>query len=257
MSQLGFVTYLLNYPRIVLDTVCAYKSLVTKPEGKSPRACPTVHGNSIITNVRTCRTHWSRGSQCKLKCGNEITGFTDGGKFIDSYYQFLKKIDKQSLNRPADCNAFVVTDWNLKSSSFSNKVCRRLCLKCDGRRSETRYRLSAKRTSPFKSAGASVHSSTGSRGVRNSGSNAGYTMFRGCVKSTGYPLHSPVSPSLPLPCVNACHHISTGRYKNRIHQKRHVITIYELQTDISNGVRPAKMFLRQIPNSLDSNRAKE
>ena len=30
-------------------------------------------------------------------------------------------------------------------------------------------------------------------------SNAGYTMFRGSVKSTGYPLHSPVSPSLPLP----------------------------------------------------------
>ena len=27
---------------------------------------------------------------------------------------------------------------------------------------------------------------TGSRGVRNSGSNAGYTMFRGSVKSTGY-----------------------------------------------------------------------
>ena len=34
--------------------------------------------------------------------------------------------------------------------------------------------------------------STGSRGVRISGSNAGYTMFRGSVKGTGYPLHSPV-----------------------------------------------------------------
>jgi hypothetical protein len=43
-----------------------------------------------------------------------------------------------------------------------------------------------------------------------SGSNAGYTVFRGSVKSTGYPLHSPVSPSLPLPCVTVCHHISTG-----------------------------------------------
>ena len=49
--------------------------------------------------------------------------------------------------------------------------------------------------------GKSVQSTTGSRGVRISGSNAGYTMFRGIVKSTGYPLHSPVSPSLPLPCV--------------------------------------------------------
>jgi len=36
-----------------------------------------------------------------------------------------------------------------------------------------------------------------------SGSNAGYTMFRGSVKGTGYPLHSPVSPSLPLPCITA------------------------------------------------------
>jgi hypothetical protein len=58
--------------------------------------------------------------------------------------------------------------------------------------------------------GASVQSTTGSRGMRISGSNAGYTMFRGSVKSTGYSLHSPVSPSLPLPCVTVCHHISTG-----------------------------------------------
>ena len=37
-------------------------------------------------------------------------------------------------------------------------------------------------------------------------------MFRGSVKNTGYPVHSPVSPSLPLPCVTVCHHISTGLY---------------------------------------------
>jgi hypothetical protein len=67
-------------------------------------------------------------------------------------------------------------------------------LKCDGTRAETRFRLSAKWTSPFKWAGASVQSTAGSRGVRISGSNAGYTMFRGSVKGTGYPLHSPVSP---------------------------------------------------------------
>jgi hypothetical protein len=88
----------------------------------------------------------------------------------------------------------------------------RLRLKCDGTRAETRFRLSVKRTSPFKTAGASVQSTTGSRGVRISGSNARYTMFRGSVKSTGYPLHSPVSPSLPLPGVTVCHHISTGLY---------------------------------------------
>jgi hypothetical protein len=73
----------------------------------------------------------------------------------------------------------------------------RLRLKCDGTRAETRFRLSGKRASPFKSAGESVQSTTGSRGVRISGSNGGYTMFRGSVKGTGYPLHTPVSPSLP------------------------------------------------------------
>ena len=62
------------------------------------------------------------------------------------------------------------------------QVCR-LRLKRDGTRAETRFCLSAKRTSPFKSAGASVQSTTGSRGVRISGSNAGYTKFRG---SEGY-----------------------------------------------------------------------
>ena len=45
-----------------------------------------------------------------------------------------------------------------------------------------------------------------SQGVRISGSNAGYTVFRGSVKSTGYPLHSPVSPSLPPPLH---HHVQS------------------------------------------------
>jgi len=42
----------------------------------------------------------------------------------------------------------------------------------------------------------------------------GYTMFRSSVKCTEYPLHSPVFPSLPLPCVTVCHHISTGLYSD-------------------------------------------
>ena len=82
-------------------------------------------------------------------------------------------------------------------------------LKCDGTGAETRFRLSAKRTSLFKSAGASVQSTTGSRGVRINGSNAGYTMFRGSVKGTDYPLHRPVSPSLPPPFpLPLCHRVS-------------------------------------------------
>jgi hypothetical protein len=79
----------------------------------------------------------------------------------------------------------------------------RLRLKCEGTRAETRFRLSAKRTSPFKSAGASVQSTTGSRVVRISGSNAGYTTFRGSVRVLAthsirqFPLHFPYRAS---PC---------------------------------------------------------
>ena len=90
-------------------------------------------------------------------------------------------------------------------------------LKCDGTRADTRFRLSAKRTSPFKSAWPSVLSTTGSRVVRMSGSNAGYAIFRSSVKGTGYPLHSPVFLSLPLPCATVCHHISAGVYYVELH----------------------------------------
>ena len=88
-------------------------------------------------------------------------------------------------------------------------------LKCDGTRAENRFRLSAKRTR-FKSAGASVQSTTGSQGVRISGSNAGYTVFRSSVKGTGYPLHSPVSLSLPFPCVTVCRLISNAVYNSTL-----------------------------------------
>ena len=33
-------------------------------------------------------------------------------------------------------------------------------------------------------------------------------------KTTGYPLHSHVSPSLPLPCVTVCHQVSTELYQS-------------------------------------------
>ena len=102
----------------------------------------------------------------------------------------------------------------MPATQDSDLQCRsvRLRLKCDATRAETRFRLSAKRTGPFKSAWASVRWTTDSRGVRISGSNPGYIMFRGSVKSTGYPLHSSVYPSLTQTCVTVCHHISVGLY---------------------------------------------
>jgi len=54
--------------------------------------------------------------------------------------------------------------WDMQQCRFG--IAR---LKSGGTRAETRFDLSAKRTSPFKSAGVSVKSTTGSRGVRISG----------------------------------------------------------------------------------------
>ena len=95
--------------------------------------------------------------------------------------------------------------------------CGRLRLKCDGTRAETRFRLLPKRTSPFKSAGASVQSTAGRRAVHISLQGLYWSckpVFCSHVTLTGYPLHSLVSPSLLLPCVTVCHHISAGLYSS-------------------------------------------
>ena len=49
----------------------------------------------------------------------------------------------------------------------------RVKTECDGTRAEIGFGLPEKRTSPFISAGVSVQSAAGSRGVRISASNAG------------------------------------------------------------------------------------
>jgi len=86
----------------------------------------------------------------------------------------------------------------------------RLRLKCDGTCAETRFSLSAKRTSPFKSAGgASVQSTAGSRGVRISGSNAGYTVFRDTHSIRQFSLHF---PSRASPCAFTFQLDSTKEY---------------------------------------------
>jgi hypothetical protein len=87
-------------------------------------------------------------------------------------------------------------------------------LKRDGTRAETRFCLSPKRTSPFKSARASVQSTAGSRGVRISVSNARYTTFRGSVKEYWLPI--PFSLSLPLPYVTVCRQVSNALYVIRM-----------------------------------------
>jgi len=121
----------------------------------------------------------------------------------------------------------------------------RLRLECDGTRAETSFRLSAKRTSPFKSAVVSVHSTTGSRVVRISGSNAGYTMFRGSVKGTAYPLHSPFSTPLSLPCVTMCHHISTWLYYMQLFSILSILDLWLLMEQVLKTQSPYSKYFFQ------------
>jgi len=80
----------------------------------------------------------------------------------------------------------------------------RACSKSDDTHAETTFRLLPKRTSPFKSAGESVQSTAGSRGVRIRVSNAGYTTCWGGVRVLAthsicqFPLHF---PSRASPCA--------------------------------------------------------
>ena len=87
-------------------------------------------------------------------------------------------------------------------------------LKCDGTRAETRFGLSAKRTSPFKSEGSLfvllLAAELCASAVVVVMPDTPYSEVE--CKITGYPLHSPVSPSLPVPCVTVCLQVSIELY---------------------------------------------
>ena len=130
-------------------------------------------------------------------------------------------------------------------------LCRRLRLKCDGTRAETRFRPSPKWTRLFKLAGASVQSTTGSRRVGISDSNAGYALFRGSVKSTGYPLQSPVSPftSPPVRHRVPSHFNGTLLLRNGFRFYAHSMFTYrEIAYFILTGCLEMIFISRQFPS---------
>ena len=89
----------------------------------------------------------------------------------------------------------------------------------DGTREETRFHLSSKRTSPFKSVVASVQSTASSRGVRISLSNAGYITFGGgmgvlathSIRQFPLPIPSRASPCATRFRTSSTRNISGGK----------------------------------------------
>jgi hypothetical protein len=59
-------------------------------------------------------------------------------------------------------------------------------------------------------------------------------MFRGSMKSTGYPLHSRF-PFISPPCVTVCHHISTGLYRQPSLLRPHTLTFVNLHVFCTYG----------------------
>ena len=100
--------------------------------------------------------------------------------------------------------------------------------KREGTRAETRFCLSPKRTSPFKSVGESVQSTAGSRGVRISLSNAGYTTFGGGVRVLAthsirqFPFHF---PSRASPCATRFRTSSNVQTFKKI-RKSSILTVF-------------------------------
>ena len=99
--------------------------------------------------------------------------------------------------------------------------------------------------------GTSVQSTTGSRGVRISGSNAGYTMFRGSVK--WYWLLTPLSsfPFTSPPCVNVYHHISTGVYQSAHHRTSEDVYLLKHYSE-SRKSPGVNSFNLQLPIGVES-----
>jgi hypothetical protein len=110
--------------------------------------------------------------------------------------------------------------------------CSRLRLKCDVTRAETRFRLSAKRTSPFKSAGTLVQllaAEVCASAVVMLDTPCSEAVWRVLATHSirQFPLH------FPHPCVTVCHHVSSGLYqKSGTTTKSELASVWTLKTSL-------------------------
>ena len=153
---------------------------------------------------------------CKTRCvcpsvlNHLFKTFVTPWKFLTSYpYQFSYGMNQErhvtEISKITGC-------WH-SHCFFSGRA----HSERDGTRAETRFGLSAKRTSPFKLAGGGRHfSRLLAAEVCASAAVMVVMLDTPCSEvacnTTGYPLHSHVSPWLPLPCVTVCHQVSTELY---------------------------------------------
>ena len=142
---------------------------------------------------------------------------------VDHLFPFHWKLLLNYFSRPLHSAARDGSTIRCPATPLSVFIWCRTRAEPDGTRAETTFRLSPKRTSPFKSAGSSVQSTAGSRGVRISVSNAGYTTFRGRVRVLAthsirqFPLHFP-SPASPCATTFRTQYTSVFFSRDTIHR---------------------------------------
>jgi len=80
---------------------------------------------------------------------------------------FPRNLEEKLVDTEDSCRLLKFGDFKGEAESTivlaQDQAISRGQLKCGGTHAETRFRISAKRTSPFKSVGASVQSTTGSQ----------------------------------------------------------------------------------------------
>jgi hypothetical protein len=108
--------------------------------------------------------------------------------------------------------------------------------------------------SPCNSAGVAIQSAAGRRAVHNSLQGL-YCLckpvFCSHVTLTGYPLHSPVSPSILLPRVTACHVILIGLYQDSFPRSYEYVEPYIRSSICLHGVhRDCTLHLTLYPRGV-------
>jgi hypothetical protein len=188
-----------SLPRSQQPVTCPYP----EPDKFSPRPHPISLRSILPSMLSSCKWFLSFRNPHQNPVHTSTLSHSAKCPVHLIFLDFIKRIVVRSTSHEA-----------AHSAVFSSPPVR-LRLKCDGTRAETRFCLSAKRASLFKSAGASVQSTTGRRAVHISLQGLYCSckpVFCSHVTLAGYPLHSLVCPSILLPCVTVCHHISTGLY---------------------------------------------
>ena len=168
--------------------------------------------SSLALYLRTRRIqHYTHYYRWCAHFGCAVVDWTDPPTAnLNGLVRFADRPNLVSARVPSRFKRAILAQWH----SVLISMCRAR-FKRDGTCAETRFALSAKRTSPFKLAEGQLSRLLAAE-VCASAVVMVVMLDAPCseveCKTTDYPLHSRFSPSLPLPFVTVCHQVSAELY---------------------------------------------